>query len=148
VADLVGVIEAAGAGVGGTAAVLAVLWRPILGRHDKKRMESLADDLFMHGSVAIPGVRIVVQPAAQRLAGVETKLLEVGEHVDLLATVVGELKVDVAIVGRAVHGVGSQVKDVAHEVHTNAGGSMKDTLDGIALEQDRVATEHREELNP
>ena len=35
----------------------------------------------------------------------------------------------------------SQVDRVVHQTETNQGGSMHDTIDGIAKEQSRVATE-------
>ena len=130
-ADIANIVEA----VGATIAAGAIIWKPVMGKRDKNRSEKIADDVFLHGSPAISGVRVELPTAAIRLTGVETGLHDANNKLDALSLDVKSLSLD-------VRSVAGQVRGVAHEVHTNQGGSMKDNTEAIIAEQGRVAEEH------
>jgi hypothetical protein len=149
-ADVIGIVEA----VGATAAVAAALWKPMITRHDKKTKRRTADDLFMHGADAVPGLREPVIPAAERLSHVEagvTKLSADAENINRKLDDHGTKLIDLALDMRSltldIRAVGGQITSVAHEVNSNNGSSMRDSTDRIEAEQVRVAAELNDKEN-
>ena len=127
--DLATVIEAAGTGIGGTAVVFGALWKPVVRRHD----EHQAVSRFLAGTPASPGMK-AVPPAGDRLSTVETGVLEANKKLDGHSSALEGL-------ATAMTTLTSQVDKIVHQTETNQGGSMHDTIDDIAKEQSRVATE-------
>ena len=127
--DLATVIEAAGTGIGGTAVVFGALWKPVVKRHDERQ----AVNRFLVGTPASPGMK-AVPPAGDRLATVETGVYEANKKLDGHSTALEGLAL-------AMGSLTSQVDRVVHQTEQNHGGSMHDTIDGIAAEQSRVAAE-------
>ena len=109
-------LEAAGATAGGAAAIAAVLWRPMVDRHDRRRDQKDADDLLMHGSRAVPGVK-AVPPAGVRLTAVEVGLSVANHKLDDIADAVTAL---VAV-----------LTEVAGELKKNHGSSLRDAVDRL-----------------
>ena len=127
--DLATVIEAAGTGVGGAVVVFGALWKPVVKRHDERQAVSR----FLAGTPASPGMK-AVPPAGDRLATVETGVHEANKKLDGHSSALEGL-------ATAMTTLTSQVDKVVHQTETNHGGSMHDTIDDIAKEQSRVATE-------
>jgi hypothetical protein len=127
--DLTNVIEAAGTGIGGTVVLFGALWKPVVRRHDERQAVSR----FLAGTPASPGMK-AVPPAGDRLATVETGVHEANKKLDGHSSALEGL-------ATAMTTLTSQVDLVVHQTETNQGGSMHDTIDDIAKEQSRVATE-------
>jgi hypothetical protein len=136
-ADLANIVEAVAATLG--AGVL--LARPTYSAIIKKNRARVIDDLFLHGSQAVEGVRPALMPASQRLTGVETGLILANSKLDSHDAKLDTLLATSRATSRDVKAVAGTVSDVAYEVHTNAGASMKDGTDRIEAEQVRVAEE-------
>jgi hypothetical protein len=64
----------------------AVLYRPVMSRHDRK----LADELFLHGTKAMPGLP-AVPPAGDRMTAAEEHIEKLTNTTDTLALSVSSL---------------------------------------------------------
>ena len=140
-ANVANIVEA----VGATVAAGAVLWKPIMSHRDRRALEKKADDLFLHGANAIPGLRLEVVPAAERLTLVEEGVKAANHKLDDHGVQLSTLSQDVRSLSLDIRSVAGQVTGVAHEVHTNQGGSLHDTVIRVEAEQARVAIEHQGE---
>ena len=127
--DLTNVVEAAGTGIGGTVVLFGALWKPVVRRHDERQAVSR----FLVGTPASPGMK-AVPPAGDRLATVETGVHEANKKLDGHSSALEGL-------ATAMTSLTSQVARVVHQTEKDDGDSMHDTIDGIAKEQSRVATE-------
>ena len=135
-ADVTSIIEAGGTGIGGTAILFGALWKPVVRRHDRTRAMSL----FLAGTPAAPGMAAVL-PAGDRLVGVEVGLLGANRKLDEVVETANSHTAALAGLAAAMESLAQEVAKITHQTETNQGGSMHDTIDVIAAEQERVAIE-------
>jgi hypothetical protein len=90
--DPVAVIASVSSTIVAGGVIAPFVWR----RYGQGVAERHAKDLFLDGSLAIPGVRNKIDPAAVRLAGVETGVAElrvvVDEHGEIMADIQKSLR--------------------------------------------------------
>lgn len=134
-ADIANIIEAVGATLGAGALVA----KPSLSWLNRRNKERVIDDLFLHGSKAIPGVRGALMPAGERLSGVETGLVLANSKLDVHGEQLKRLIATSLSVSRGV-------QSIVAEVNPDGGSSMRDTVEAISTEQVRLADEKNPHL--